>query len=118
MILDELPRSLPRHSRIRHRQSFRKTWLTSSIHRVRPDSRKACLSVTKTWYVPSPLDWFTTDKPMPRLFSTLSFAFDAGNGAVFGAVCQGSALVIGPDDAALQPQQLVAVAWRKVVVRT
>jgi amino acid adenylation domain-containing protein/non-ribosomal peptide synthase protein (TIGR01720 family) len=47
------------------------------------------------------------DEPMPRLFSTLSFTFDAGNAAVFWALCQGGCLVIGPEDAALQTQTLV-----------
>ena len=47
------------------------------------------------------------DEPMPRLFSTLSLAFDAGNAAVFWALCHGGCLVIGPEDAALEPQKLV-----------
>ena len=47
------------------------------------------------------------DDPMPRLFSTLSFAFDAGNAAVFWALCLGARLIVGSDDVALQPEKLV-----------
>ena len=42
-----------------------------------------------------------------RLFSTLSFSFDAGNAAVFWALCQGACLVVGHEDVALQPEKLV-----------
>ncbi|MDP3718281.1 MAG: amino acid adenylation domain-containing protein [Acidobacteriota bacterium] len=45
--------------------------------------------------------------PMARLCSTLSFSFDAGNGAVWWALCQGACLVLGGDDAALHPQEVV-----------
>src|SRR6201999_254300 len=51
------------------------------------------------------LDYY--DEEMPRLFSTLSFSFDAGNAAVFWALCRGACLVVGPEDVALQPEQLV-----------
>jgi len=47
------------------------------------------------------------DEPMLRLFSTLTFAFDAGNAAVFWALCQGACLIVGPEDVALQPEKLV-----------
>jgi amino acid adenylation domain-containing protein/non-ribosomal peptide synthase protein (TIGR01720 family) len=46
------------------------------------------------------------DEPMSALFSPLSLAFDAGNGAIFWALCQGACLVLGPDDAS-QPNELV-----------
>lgn len=45
-------------------------------------------------------------EPMSALFSPLSFAFDAGNGAMFWALCQGACLVVGPDDA-MEPRQFV-----------
>ncbi len=51
------------------------------------------------------LDYY--DEEMPRLFSTLSFSFDAGNAAVFWALCRGACLVVGPEDVALQPEKLV-----------
>jgi amino acid adenylation domain-containing protein/non-ribosomal peptide synthase protein (TIGR01720 family) len=47
------------------------------------------------------------DEPMLRLFSTLSFAFDAGNAAVFWALCRGACLIVGSEDVALQPEKLV-----------
>ncbi|HEY9405348.1 MAG TPA: amino acid adenylation domain-containing protein [Pyrinomonadaceae bacterium] len=47
------------------------------------------------------------DEPMLRLFSTLSFAFDAGNAAVFWALCRGARLIVGSEDLALQPEKLV-----------
>ena len=47
------------------------------------------------------------DEPMLRLFSTLSFAFDAGNAAVFWALCQGACLIVGAENIALQPEKLV-----------
>ncbi|HWI16713.1 MAG TPA: amino acid adenylation domain-containing protein [Vicinamibacterales bacterium] len=45
-------------------------------------------------------------EPMSALFSPLSFAFDAGNGAIFWALCQGACFVVGPDDA-MEPQEFV-----------
>ena len=49
---------------------------------------------------------YYSDEPMAALFSPLSFAFDAGNGAVFWALCEGACLVLGPEDAT-QPQEMV-----------
>jgi amino acid adenylation domain-containing protein/non-ribosomal peptide synthase protein (TIGR01720 family) len=45
-------------------------------------------------------------EPMSALFSPLSFAFDAGNGAIFWALCQGACFVVGPDDA-MEPREFV-----------